>query len=212
MYLEVFPAGPLSTNAILLACESTKKAICIDPSKGSQDFFCQRLQEKFFEPVAIVLTHSHWDHIADVADLKKKLQIPVYVHELDAQNLLEPGSDHLPMMFSIEGVRADTYLQDQQILQVGDLSIKILHTPGHSPGCVCLYLEREKTLISGDTIFRGSIGNVSFPMSEPTKMWQSCKILSQLPSDTRVIPGHGPETTIGRETWLKDAKKYFSSG
>lgn len=210
MILEIFPSGPLSTNAILLGCEQTKKAACIDPSMGSFDFFQKELKKNDLEPIAILLTHSHWDHIADVAKLKEKYSIPVYVHELDVANLEKPGADGIPLMVPIESAVADHTFKDGDHISIGSLDIQVIHTPGHSKGSVCFYLKKEKILLSGDTIFKRSIGNVSFPFSEPTKMWESCKILSELPPDTRVIPGHGPETRIGLESWLKDAQHYFS--
>ena len=210
MYLQVFPTGPLLTNAILLACEKTKQAAFIDPAVDSASFFEQEIKSHQLQPKMILLTHSHWDHIADVALLKKKFNLPVFVEQNDVDNLRDPGADRLPLAFPIEGVEPDHILQDQQVIELGDLKLKVLHTPGHSEGGVCFYIEKEKTLISGDTLFKESIGKVSFPKSNPKKMWNSCKILAKLPADTRVVPGHGPETTIGDEPWLLEAEKYFS--
>ena len=151
----------------------------------------------------ILLTHSHWDHMAEASILKEKLDIPLYVHSEDAQNLEVPGSDGLPLFYPIKAVKADHFLFDGEILFLGTLKIKVIHTPGHSPGGVCFYLENEAILISGDTLFQGTCGKVSFPTSNPSKMKHSLKKLSHLPPDTKVYPGHGPDTTIGaEEPWM----------
>ncbi len=157
----------------------------------------------------LLLTHSHWDHTADMAFLKKKLRVPLFVHKLDAPNLGAPGSDGLPLLTDIVPVEPDHFLEDGQQISVGKLKLEVLHTPGHSPGGVCFYLPEENTLISGDTLFQGTIGRLDFPNSSPERMWESLDKLAQLPSETRVIPGHGEETTIGKEDWLSNAKAYF---
>jgi glyoxylase-like metal-dependent hydrolase (beta-lactamase superfamily II) len=107
-------------------------------------------------------------------------------------------------------VKADGFLIEGQKLTVGDLDIEVIHTPGHTPGGVCFYLPKEKVLISGDTLFRGTIGNLNFPTSRPDLMWGSLKKLAALPADTKVYPGHGGSTTIGAEKWIGHAKERFT--
>jgi len=162
-----------------------------------------------FTPKFLFLTHSHWDHTADAAFLKKKWELPLYVHELDAPNVENPGSDGLPVLIDVPKAEVDHFLEDGQKIQVGELSIEVIHTPGHTPGGVCFYLKDQNVLISGDTLFREAIGRLDLPTAEPEKMWGSLEKLAQLPSNTRVIPGHGDETTIGAERWLANAKEYF---
>lgn len=169
----------------------------------------ERIKKLSLDIQLIILTHSHWDHIAEASLLKKKLEIPLCIHKEDAGNLITPGSDGLPLFFPVEGVAPDRYLADGEILSVGDLKICVIHTPGHTPGGICLYLENEKVLISGDTLFQGTIGNLSFPTARPVLMWDSLKKLAKLPSETRVIPGHGEETTIGAESWIAKAEERF---
>lgn len=101
------------------------------------------------------------------------------------------------------------YLEDKQKIQVGDIEIEVIHTPGHAQGCVCFYMKEQNTLISGDALFQGSIGRLDLPTSDAEKMWPSLKKLEGLPPNTRVIPGHGEETTIGDESWLKNARAIF---
>jgi len=209
MILEIYCFGPALTNCVLLGCEKTKKGVIIDAPLDCSEQLIERGEELGLSIESLLLTHSHWDHTADAAFLKKELKIPVYVHELDAENVRDPGSDGLPLMVDIPKVDPDNYLEDGQKLIVGDLNIEVIHTPGHSPGGVCFYLAEQGVLISGDTLFQGTIGNLSFPTAEPDKMWFSLQRLSQLPPNTRVIPGHGEETTIGEEKWLSNAKEYF---
>jgi glyoxylase-like metal-dependent hydrolase (beta-lactamase superfamily II) len=210
MFIQVFPSGPFSTNAYVLACVSTREAAIIDPAPDSASDIESFLSEQNLKPQKILLTHSHWDHIADVHQLKEKYHIPVFIHSLDAPNLQQPGTDGLPCWINIPSVQPDGFLQEGMLVKVGDLSFQVLHTPGHSPGCICLFEPQQHVLFSGDTLFKGTIGNLSFPTSQPSLMWPSLTKLAQLPLQTRVFPGHGPSTTIQAESeWLHDAKKLF---
>jgi len=210
MMIDVFPAGPVETNAYILACSDTKKAWIIDAPKGCADELIAEINLEGLSVEKIVLTHSHWDHIADLAELKKKFGCPVVVHREDAGNVEIPGSDGLSLYFPIEGVVPDQILEGNETLALGNMEIKVIHTPGHSPGCICLYIPEEKALISGDTLFRGCMGRVDLPTSQPSQMWESLLDLSKLPGDTKVYPGHGGATSIGAESWMKDAEKRFS--
>jgi glyoxylase-like metal-dependent hydrolase (beta-lactamase superfamily II) len=204
MTLEIFPSGPLETNAYILVSEG--HAVVIDAPPESAEVVLDRIEKLGVVVDMILLTHSHWDHIAEVSILKEKLKVPVYIHQEDAGNLEEPGSDGLPLYFPIEGVKPDGFLSEGQELMVGKLAIKVIHTPGHSPGGVCFYVPAEKMLISGDTLFRGTIGNLSLPTARPSLMWDSLKKLAALPAETKVYPGHGGATTIGAEKWIAQAK------
>ncbi|OGN63760.1 MAG: MBL fold hydrolase [Chlamydiae bacterium RIFCSPHIGHO2_12_FULL_49_9] len=199
MFFYKFPSGPFDTNAILIGCSETKKAAVIDPSLGSTDPILEKASEGGVSIEKILLTHSHWDHIADLHVLKNKTHAPIYVHPLDAQNVEHPGSDGIPLFFPIKSAVPDHFLQDGDVVEIGHLKLKVIHTPGHSPGAVCFYIESEKLLISGDTLFKGTIGNLQLPTAEPGKMRESLRRLSELPPDTHVVPGHGDDTTIGDE-------------
>lgn len=181
----------------------------IDAPPESAEKVIRCVRELSLDVKKILLTHSHWDHIAEVAILKREFQAPVYIHEEDSSNLEKPGSDGLPLMLPIPGVHADGFLSDEQVITVGSLEIKVIHTPGHSPGCVCFYIKNEGVLIAGDTLFRGTIGRLDLPTCCPDRMWPSLKKLSSLPPETKVFPGHGPTTTIGRESWLAKAQSIF---
>ncbi len=209
MIIQPFPSGPLATNAYVIACVASGKAAIIDPSLASLEKINSFLEKNKYVPEKILLTHSHWDHIADVAKCKREFAIPVWIHELDAPNLVNPGSDGLLNRLTIEGVIPDHYLKDKETFFVGETEFAVIHTPGHSPGGVCFYSDQTKILMSGDTLFRGSFGILSLPTAQPDLMWISLARLWQLPPDTIVYPGHGPSTTIGREDWLPQAQKFF---
>lgn len=210
MFIFKFPFGPFETNAILVGCEKTLKAAIVDPSPGSGNAILQKVKEHGLTVEKVLLTHSHWDHFADAFSLKEKTGAPLYVHPLDAKNIELPGSDGIPLFIPIAAVKADHFLNEGDVITVGSLNFEVIHSPGHSPGSVCYYMREKKVLLSGDTLFQGSIGNLSLPTGQPELMWRSLDKLAKLPAETRVIPGHGADTTIGKEHWLSRAKQIFS--
>ena len=210
MQLYKFACGPLETNSFLFACSKTKKAAVIDPSMGSASLVLRKAKAHELTIEKILLTHSHWDHIADLRQLAEQTGADVYVHQLDEKNVEEPGSDGIPLMMPIRGFKPECLLNGDDQIDIGMLRCTVFHTPGHSPGSVCYYLRDQSTLFSGDTLFAGTIGAVHFSTGEPEKMWESLRMISTLPPETRVLPGHGPETTLAKENWLSRAKEIFS--
>lgn len=212
MFTQFFPCGPYSTNAYVVACAHTHEAAILDPAPGSFLEVKNFLNSHQLKAQKILLTHSHWDHIADVKQIKEHYQIPVYVHALDAPNLQNPGSDGLPYWIVIPAVQPDFLLEEGIQVAIGTILLQVLHTPGHSPGCVCFYEPIHHVLFSGDTLFKGAIGNLSFPTSQPSLMKSSLAKLARLPLQTRVFPGHGPMTTIEAESsLLTQVKRIHSS-
>ncbi len=209
MQIVTLPSGPIETNCYLVACEESKECWIIDPAPESTKEVLKQIVEKGWKPVAIILTHSHWDHFADLATLNETLKLPVYVHQLDTPNVEKPGSDQLPMFFQIKAAKPTHLLKGGEELPLGSHTFKVIHTPGHSPGGICLYEEKERVLFSGDTLFEGTMGNISFPQSDPDAMKESLNSLRKLPEETRVFPGHGESTRIGRESWLNQLDKMF---
>ncbi|HEV3269227.1 MAG TPA: MBL fold metallo-hydrolase [Candidatus Rhabdochlamydia sp.] len=200
MIVKRFSTGPIDTNSYLLICPSSKSAVVIDVGQDSAKELSSYAKEHQLKLEKILLTHSHWDHIADVAHLKNHGDIPVYVHQDDETNVINPGSDGLPLFIPIQGVRVDHHLKDGEMIKVGNLRIRVIHTPGHTPGGVCFYLEEQKMLFSGDTLFQGAIGRMDLPTAcPPLKMIESLKRLEALPQETIVYPGHGEKTTIEQE-------------
>lgn len=207
MFIQIFPSGPVATNAYVAGCSFSKEAIIIDPSPGSACKIISFLSEQAIIPKAILLTHSHWDHIADVLPLKEKYQIPLSVHPLDAPNLQKPGADGLSYRayVSIPDVEPDSFLNEGDVIEVGELHFQVLYTPGHSHGCICFFEPEHLILFSGDTLFKSGIGNLSFPTSQPSRMGASLRKLALLPPQTKIFPGHGPSTTILAEQAIFDS-------
>ncbi len=197
-----FPSGPLGTNAYLVVFKKTNKAALIDAPQDSFLKINRECEKRGCELEKLIFTHSHWDHITEASLFTLK----AYIHAEDAYNLKDPGSDGLRSYIPIQGIEPNQLLKDGDAVFIGDSCWKVIHTPGHSPGGICLFCEEEGVLISGDTLFKGSYGRVDLPTSEPERMWASLKKLSLLPKDVEVYPGHGAPTTIGREDWLKNAE------
>lgn len=209
MLVQAFPSGPFETNAYVVVCQKTKKAAIIDPAPESGRKIKDWIEKNHLIPEKILLTHSHWDHIADVAYCKKQFDVPVSIHENDRSNLEMPGSDGLPCWIDIEPVSPDGFFKEGDRISIGNLCLEVIDTPGHTPGGVCFYAAEQNVLFSGDTLFRGTIGNLSFPSCVPHLMWESLAKLTKLPPNTKVYPGHGEITTIGEESWLPKAKELF---
>ena len=199
MLLKVFTTGPVATHAYLIGCPQTKEAAIIDAPQDVTPLILKVVAEQGLTVTKILLTHSHWDHIADTAALKKAFKAPLYVHENDKKNVQHPGSDKLHLMFPIEAAEPDHFLKEGDVVHVGNLEIHVIETPGHTPGGICLFLPKEGVLFSGDTLFRKGIGRLDLPTSAASEMPASLKKLAGLPPATTVYPGHGPPTTIGDE-------------
>lgn len=202
MIIRRFPCGPYATNTYLVICPITQRVAIVDPSPGCTPAVTAHIRDHVLIPDKILLTHSHWDHIADVAPLQELYKIPVGVHPEDAYNLENPGIDNIPYSVEIRGVIPNLFFNEGDDVLVGKIAFKVIHTPGHTPGCICFYSAQERVLISGDTLFKGTMGSLSLPTSRPELMLGSLKKLAVLPPDTVVFPGHGIRTTIGAEEWL----------
>lgn len=213
MILETASFGPFETNVYIVGCPKTKNACIIDAPAGCLPYVLASVKKHDLTVTHLLLTHAHIDHIVDAGKLKKAFPVPLLIHKLDAPGLLHPRGKEMDVAFQLaEGVEADHLLEDGDFISVGNFSFQVLFTPGHSPGCICFYEKEEQTLFSGDTLFKGCMGRVDFPGSNPSAMWKSLKLLSTLPPTTRVFPGHGSATTIGKESWMKNAETIFSGG
>lgn len=187
-----YVAPPLETNCYRLHCKKTGRSALIDAGLGAIQLNDQAMDK-------VILTHSHYDHTAGLKEVVDATGAKVLVHPADRLNVLKPGSDGLPLFFHVEPAAVDETFDEGDEVAVGDLRLKVLHTPGHSPGSVCFFLEDEKVLFSGDTLFQGTFGRVDFPHSSACQMASSLKRLSELPGDVIVLPGHGEQTTIQEE-------------
>ncbi len=196
MILREFTVGPLQVRAYILGCEDTSKAIIVDPA-GSEDHLANAIKELGLELIAIVNTHGHPDHTCGNERMKELTGAPVLMHKADDELFREPS---VVAMFQAWGFEpappADGYLEDGQDLKVGNLSFEILHTPGHSPGSVCLY--GHGVVVTGDTLFIDAIGRTDLPGGDYNVLMNSLKTrIIPLPDETLVLPGHdyGPKPT-----------------
>ena len=200
MKIFQLPLGPLQTNCYLLGCEETKKAAVIDPSWDGQ-LIAQKAEDKGWEITHILLTHAHFDHVGGLAELKEVTKAPSYIHP-DAIPMLE-NAVLAAQMWQIqmpEPPPADYSIADNQEIEVGNLSLRVLFTPGHAPGHVSFYLADYHVIFDGDVLFQQSIGRTDLPGGDYDLLLQSIqRRLLVLPDETTVLSGHGPATTIGQE-------------
>jgi hydroxyacylglutathione hydrolase len=191
MLVEAFTVGMLSTNCYVASCPKTKDAIIIDPglelpveARPIADYISEsELNVKF-----IVNTHGHSDHVKGNVFFQQKYKVPLCIHPLDAHFIAELTANNcLP----------NKMLEDGNIISYGQEMLKVLHTPGHTPGSICLV--GEKLIFSGDTLFAGSIGRTDFPGGSNSDMQISLQKIVSLPDYLLVYPGHGETTMIGEE-------------
>lgn len=190
--------GSMGANCYVLGCEETKQGVVVDPGDEGMRIY-RWVTEMGIEITRILLTHGHLDHIGAVDELRERFGCPVLIHSRDAE-MLTDARKNLSAYFGpgLSFKAADGFLQDGQILTVGNKSLKVLHTPGHSPGSVCFLT--DEGVISGDTLFAGSIGRTDFPGGSLDELLRGVETkLLTLPDDTPVYPGHGESTSIGRE-------------
>lgn len=195
MQIERFVVNSLSTNCYVV--HDSGEAVVVDPGAESQEVL-NFIQENGLRVVAIINTHGHCDHILGNAWLKEQTGAPIAVHEADSPFLSDPELHLGPQVrMQVPPTKADRLLKDGDEIAVGQGSLQVIHTPGHSPGGICLY--GPGLLISGDTLFKSSVGRWDFPSSDEQDLFQSLKRLVVLPPETKVYPGHGFSTTLARE-------------
>ncbi len=203
MIIESFPVGFLQCNCTILGSEQTREAIVIDPG-DEIDVVLARLKKNNLTAKYIIATHAHIDHVGGFKALKDATGAPVYLHRGDVF-LYEA----LPMQAKLLGIieppatEIDAYLEQGDELGTGELKLEVLHTPGHTPGSICFHTPDNSRLYAGDTLFLGSIGRTDLWGGNYEQIIHSLKTrIVTLPDETIVVPGHGPNTTIGRERRL----------
>ena len=200
MIHEVLPVGVLGCNCSILGDERSRKALVVDPGAEIPALLA-RLAHHGLQVQQILITHAHIDHIAGAKSLQQLTGAPILYNQADL-----PLVAMMDVQASWIGVETpevsapDESLAHGDSFHAGGISGVVLHTPGHTPGSLCLYLPKESLLLAGDTLFRGSVGRTDLPGGDTSTLLRSIYThLRPLPEQTRVIPGHGPETTIGRE-------------
>ena len=198
--IRQMPLGPLQTNAYLLGCDVSMTAAIIDPSWNGRGIVAMA-DEAGYEITHILLTHTHFDHVAGLEDVKMLTGAPIYVHPEAVPMLSRAG-----MSAALFGIRIpqvpnpDETLTPGQKLTIGQLNVDVLYTPGHAPGHVSFHLPAYRVIFSGDVLFQGSIGRTDLEGGSLERLLQSIREqLLTLPDETRVFSGHGAATTIGDE-------------
>ncbi|PZG51019.1 MBL fold metallo-hydrolase [Spongiactinospora gelatinilytica] len=206
MLIAGFPAGAFQANCYVVAPAAGEECVVIDPGQDAVGALDDVLREHRLKPVAVLLTHGHIDHVWSVAPVCGARDIPAWIHPEDRDLLSDPGKGFSAASAQIFGgltlsepddVRE---LADGAVMELAGLSVTVDHTPGHTPGSVCFRLAGEQVMFSGDLLFQGSIGRTDLPGGDYRQILTSLagKCLP-LPDETVVLPGHGPQTTIGRE-------------
>jgi len=194
--------GPLATNLHVLADPASREAIAIDTATPCLAWIAEELAARDWTLRFIVSSHGHWDHIGDNAAVAEHTGARIAVHPLDRDRLTDPQPLWAP--FEIVPSVPAVDLAEGGDVRVGDVRLRVIHTPGHTEGSVCLYDADGGRLFSGDTLFAAGWGRVDLPGGDPDAMAASLARLSELEDAVRVYPGHGADTTIGRERpWLE---------
>ena len=200
MILEMLTVGPFQENCYVVGDEASGVGALVDPGDEAARIAIA-VEQTNLDIGRILLTHAHIDHVGAVGALADEYACPVLMHA-EAEPMLKA----LPQQAVMMGMRfgrvptVDRYVADEEIIEVGGLSLRSLYTPGHAPGHLAFYVEDEGLVLSGDALFAGSVGRVDLPGGSMEVLMRSIEErLLTLPDDTEVFPGHGPRTTIGEE-------------
>ncbi len=198
MILETLTVGQLEVNCYLIGCAETGEGAVVDPGGDAEDIL-QAIKKLGIKPKYIICTHGHADHIAAVDEIKKATGAKVLIHSADAEMLTDPQKNLSVFMGdNIILQPADKLLAEGDIIELGTVKLEVLHVPGHTAGGICL--KTDQAVFSGDTLFAGSVGRSDFPGGNHSQLIKGIKEkLLSLPDETRVYPGHGPDTLIGQE-------------
>jgi hydroxyacylglutathione hydrolase len=197
MIIYAFQLGPMQANCYLLECEETHSAVVIDPGDEA-DVILDMIRDRELKLEFIINTHGHIDHISANNDLKNKTSAKLCIHRLDAEIIVDSQKNLSSFIGKpISSLPPDRILEDGDIIESGTIKLKVIHTPGHSPGSICLLA--DDAIFTGDLLFAGSIGRYDFPGSSYKQIKESLKKVMEFDDNLIVYPGHGFNTTIGEE-------------
>ncbi|MCX6155793.1 MAG: MBL fold metallo-hydrolase [Candidatus Kapabacteria bacterium] len=194
-------AGPLATNAYVVYDKLTHGAVLIDAPLEVSSIFESIISENKLNVLGILLTHSHWDHSAEAAQLRRLTNAPIYIHPEDAYRLLDPNKHTIfQLPIDLEPAKPDVLMKHGDIIEIGNIKLEVRHTPGHTEGCVCFVNAENSLVFSGDTLFSGSVGRIDLPGGSKENLINSINnSLLTLGDNFKVYPGHGDSTSIGSE-------------
>lgn len=205
MKINHYVVGPVQTNCYVVINEENKECLIIDPGASAKQL-AELIRKDELTPVAVLLTHGHFDHAGGAEDLAKEFDIKIYAHEAERDTLGNPQKNVSWMVGASESYRADVFLKDEEVITLAGFDIKVLHTPGHTEGGCCYYVADEDVVFTGDTLFAQSVGRTDFPGGSMSQIVRSVqdKLLSlneagNLETDIMVYPGHNDPTTIETE-------------
>jgi hydroxyacylglutathione hydrolase len=198
MIIQSLVVGPIQANCFILGDEKTQKAVVIDPGDEAQRILAG-LQKQALQLKYIINTHGHFDHVGANKALKEKTGVPILIHRAEAPLLAQLSSSAAVWGMQVDdSPPADRLLEDGDKISFGEITLEVIHTPGHSLGGISLYTPKD--LFVGDTLFAGSIGRTDFPGGDYDQLISGVRTrLFVLGDDVKVYPGHGPATTIGQE-------------
>jgi len=203
MEIERWTGPPVETHTYLVADAASGEAWAIDAPLETADLLMAHARDRGYRLTRLILTHGHFDHILDAARYAAA-GVPVALHPADRPLLQAPQTALFGLPYDMPDVRIDEELGDGMRLQLGADTWEVWHVPGHAPGHVILYCAEQATVLGGDLLFQSGYGRVDLPGCNPAQMTESLRRLMTLPRETRVYPGHGPDTTLGKErAWLK---------
>ena len=197
--VEQYVVGPVQTNCYFAINDDTKEVLVIDPG-ASADKLAEKIRQEKLTPIAILLTHGHFDHAGGAEELAKHFDIKIYAEKHEKETLDTPSLN----LSGWEGVQktyhADVFLKDEQEIDLAGFHIRVFHTPGHTVGGCCYYFPYQNVVFSGDTLFCTSVGRTDFPKGSAAQIIRSIQEkLLPLPDETTVYTGHNDITTIGTE-------------
>ena len=205
MKINHYVVGQVQTNCYVVINEENKECFFVDPG-ASAKALAERIRKDELKPVAVLLTHGHFDHAGAAEELAKEFDIKVYVHEAEKDTLSNPQKNVSWMVGASESYHADVYLKDEEVITLAGYEIKVLHTPGHTEGGCCYYIAAEDVVFTGDTLFAQSVGRTDFPGGSMSQIVRSVqeKLMTlneagNLETDIMVYPGHNDPTTIETE-------------